>query len=334
AGAQTLALLLGHRDVQIAHMMSVSNIGQAADQVFPSLSGLLPGRIEAVDTDALIEGCDVVFMAMPHGQAVAPAALLAAAGKKVIDLGADFRFRESGVYEQWYKTPHAEPLLTRRAVYGLPELYRDAIRGAQVVGNPGCYPTASILALYPLLKRGLAVKGSIVIDAKSGVSGAGRTPTAGNIFAEVNESVRAYGVASHRHTPEIEQALAEIGGAEQAVSFTPHLIPMTRGILATVYASLREPLSGEALCALYRETYQDEYFVKVHDHGVWPETKWTLGGNFCHIGLTYDARTGRAVVCAAIDNLVKGAAGQAIQNMNLMFGLPENAGLANPPLTP
>ncbi|MCL2678253.1 MAG: N-acetyl-gamma-glutamyl-phosphate reductase, partial [Clostridiales bacterium] len=308
-GAQTMALLLGHKGVQITHMMSIANIGQAADEVFPALRGLLPGKIEAVDTGALIADCDVVFMAMPHGQAIAPTAALAAAGKKVIDLGADFRFRESAVYEQWYKTPHAEPLLARRAVYGLPELYREKIGGAQVTGNPGCYPTASILALYPLLKEGLAVQGSIVIDAKSGVSGAGRTPTPGIIFAEVNENVRAYNVGTHRHTPEIEQALAEISGTEQAVSFTPHLVPMTRGILATAYAVLNKPLSGEALCALYREAYKDEYFVKVHEQGVWPETKWALGGNFCHIGLTYDARTGRAVVCAAIDNLVKGAAG-------------------------
>lgn len=337
AGGELLRLLLRHEGVEISGFVGFSTAGNPLSAAFPYLANepaLQGKRIDPLDADALAEQSDILFMAMPHGQAVAPAMAALAKGKKVIDIGADFRFRDAKIYEEWYKVAHANHALTAQAVYGLPEIYREKIRGAQVVGNPGCYPTASILALYPLVKAGLVELDSLLVDAKSGVSGAGKNPGPGNIFCEADESLKAYNVGKHRHTPEIEQILGEAAGQPVVLNFTPHLVPMSRGILATAYARLQAPSSGAALTALYRETYANEPFVVVHEEGNWPQTKWASGTNLCHIALTYDPRTRRAIITSAIDNLVKGAAGQAIQNMNLLAGFPETQGLQLTPIFP
>ena len=338
AGAELLTLLLAHGESEIIALSDINYTGTAACEVFPHLSGYAPQLkqllIEPTDVDSLAAKCDVVFMAMPHGQAAPLAAKLVAAGVKVIDIGSDFRFTDANVYKEWYKMEHPAQELLPQAVYGLPELFRDEIGGAAVIGNPGCYPTASLLALYPLLKAGIVALDSVIIDAKSGVTGAGRTPAMGNIYCEVNESLKAYNIAAHRHTPEIEMGMTKITGAVNAVSFTPHLVPMNRGILATVYANINIKTAAAVLHDLYVQTYKDERFVIVHGQNIYPQTKWACGTNDCHIGLTYDVRTGRAVVVSAIDNLIKGAAGQAVQNMNILFGLPEVTGLELRPLVP
>lgn len=334
AGGELLRLLLSHGGTEVVHAVDINFIGQKVADIFPYLKVAHELTIEALDAERVAADSDVVFMAMPHGKAIEPALIAYQKGKKVIDIGADFRLTDPLVYKEWYGLDHGATELLAQAVYGLPEIYRDKIKGSRIVANPGCYPTASILALYPLLKNGLVKKGSIIIDAKSGVSGAGRVPNDGNVFCTVDESFKAYKVADHRHTPEIEQVLSNVGGAEQVINFTPHLVPMNRGILATAYADLISDTTGEELTELYQETYQGEYFIKVHKHGNWPQTKWTLGTNDCHIAVTYDKRTKRAIACSAIDNLVKGAAGQAIQNMNLLFGLEENSGLKYSALVP
>ena len=338
AGAELLGLLLSHGESEVIALTDINYIGTAACEVFPQLRGyalqLKHLRIEGTDIGLLSAKCDVVFMAMPHGQAAPLAAKLVAAGVKVIDIGSDFRFTDVAVYKEWYKMEHAAQELLPQAVYGLPELFRDEIGGAAVVGNPGCYPTASLLALYPLLKAGIIALDSVIIDAKSGTSGAGRTPSAGNIYCEVNESLKAYNIAAHRHTPEIEMGMTKVTGSVNAVSFTPHLVPMNRGILATVYANVTTQTDAAMLHELYIQTYKDERFVVVHERNIYPQTKWACGTNECHIGLTYDSRTGRAVIVSAIDNLIKGAAGQAVQNMNILFGLPEVTGLELRPLVP
>lgn len=336
AGGELLRLLAGHGQVKVSHIAAENTgVGEDVKAVFPYLFAYEGYKVEkAADLDYILEDSDIVFTALPHGKAVEVALKAVPQGKKIIDIGADFRFRDASVYEEWYHVKHDAPQLTAGAVYGLPEIYRDKIEKSSVIGNPGCYPTASILALYPLLKNHLVVPESIIIDAKSGVSGAGRKPTGDNIFAQCAESIKAYNVATHRHTPEIEQALGEADGITHRISFTPHLIPMSRGILATTYATLKQELPSEELWSLYKETYAGEAFVHVHDLGVWPQTKWVTGSNSCHIGLTYDKRTGRAVICSAIDNLVKGAAGQAIQNMNILFGLPEGTALGVTPTFP
>jgi len=334
AGGELLRLLTAHEQVIVTHIADSYSIGEDIKKVFPYLFAYEGYKVEEPDIDYILADSDVVFTAMPHGKAVEVAVKAAAQGKKFIDIAADFRFRDAAVYEDWYNVKHDAPQLTASAVYGLPEIYREKIATSSVVGNPGCYPTASILSLYPLVKNHFVEQGSIIIDAKSGVSGAGRKPTENNSFSQCAESLKAYGVATHRHTPEIEQALSDVDGVKHVINFTPHLIPMSRGILATAYATLKQQMSAEELWELYKETYAKEAFVHVHDLGVWPQTKWVSGSNFCHIGLTYDKRTGRAVICSAIDNLVKGAAGQAIQNMNILFGLPEGMALTMTPTFP
>lgn len=290
--------------------------------------------VEDADCDMLKEKADVVFLALPHGLAVDIATKLIPVGVKVVDLGADFRFHDTKTYETWYKVEHKNPQLAKEAVYGLPELWRDEVKGASLIANPGCYPTSAILGLSPLLKNGLIDPGSIIIDAKSGVSGAGRTPSAGNIYTETNETIKAYGVTTHRHTPEIEGMLSRIAQRELTVTFTPHLTPMSRGILSTIYANLLPQADGWDLQELYETAYAEEFFVRVLPKGTLPQTQWVRGSNFCDIGVTVDKRTHRVIVVSAIDNLVKGAAGQAVQNMNLIFGLPENTGLLLPPVFP
>lgn len=334
-GGELLRLLAGHPDCEIAAATSATYAGKAVQEAFPGLANRLSLRFLSDAGSAELAACDVVFLARDNGVAMKEAPALLAAGCKVIDLSADFRFRNIATYERWY-IQHASPELAAEAVYGLPELHRDAIRGARLVGNPGCYTTASILALAPLVEKGteLVDPGSIVIDAKSGVSGAGRSRFGlGTHFSEVNESVSAYKIAgAHRHTPEIEEQLSLLAGRDLTVSFTPHLIPMTRGILATCYVTLTRDMTGDEIRALYRERYAGEPFVYVSD-GL-PATKHTLGTNMLHIGLDVDPRNRRVTIVSCLDNLGKGMAGQAIQNMNLLFGLDETRGLAGGGLWP
>ena len=331
-GGELLRWIAGHPHARVEVAISDTYAGRPASCTFPGLAKR--GDIVFASREASLEACDVVFLARDNGVAMALAPDLVAQGKKVIDLSADYRFRDPAVYDAWYKGPHASPELTRAAVYGLPELHRDAIRRATLVGNPGCYTTAAILALAPLLAHRRIDPATILVDAKTGVSGAGRSKFLLDYhFPELNESACAYKIAgAHRHTPEIEQELSEIAGEPIALSFTPHLVPMTRGILATCYATLPAPVDADTLREEMRRFYADAPFVWVTD--ALPATKHVLGSNMCHIGLGVDARTRRVTVVSAIDNLGKGQAGAAVQNMNLMCGFDETAGLNAPGLWP
>ena len=334
AGAELARILAGHPEVELVALITRNYGGIPFQEVYPHLNKYIPLVCEELDLPALAERADVIFTALPHGHAVPVAVGAAACGTKMIDLGADFRFRNPDTYEAWYKVLHTGRDLQARAVYGLPELHREDIPGASLVANPGCYPTSAILGLAPLLKNGLLDPGSIVIDSKSGVSGAGRGLSLGIHYCEVNENIRAYNVGIHRHTPEIEQELGWLAGEQLTVSFTPHLTPMTRGILSTIYGKLKQPLSGDDVLTLYSNYYQNEQFVRVLPKGKLPSTKNVWGTNHCDLAPVVDSRTGRVVVVSAIDNLIKGAAGQAVQNMNLMFGLPENTALDRPGMYP
>ena len=327
AGVELIRLLGLHPEVQLVLAGTESYQGQEVAAVYPHLRG----RVDLVGQEAAAEAlsqCDVVFTSLPHGVTMALAPDVLGAGGRLIDLGADFRLRDVATYEAWYKKEHTAPELVAEAVYGLPELYREQVRDARLVANPGCYPTACALAAAPLLKAGVVSPQGIIFDAKSGVSGAGRGVNLGVHFSEVNENLKAYNIAGdHRHTPEIEQTLSDLAGEPVVVSFTPHLVPMTRGILATGYFTLTKACTTEQLVDLFREFYAREPFVRVRPAGDLPTTKQVWGSNYCDIGLKVDPRTGRVLVVSVIDNLVKGAAGQAIQNMNLLFGLPETTGL-------
>lgn len=330
-GGELLRILAAHPNVNLKVAVSGTYKGKPIAASFPNLAGHLPSLAFSEYGDgAEIAQCDVVFLAQENGKAMTTAPSLLEAGCKVIDLSADFRFRNVATYEATYKMTHASPDWNARAVFGLPELFAEEIQGKQLVGNPGCYVTASTLALAPLLKHNLAAPSSVIVDAKSGVSGAGRAKFSLDYhYPEINESVSAYKIAgTHRHTPEVEMALSTFCGlSDFALTFTPHLIPMTRGILATAYANLQNASSTSELIALYREFYAGKPFVVVLDEGELPATKHTLGSNRCHIGLAVDKRTRRVTVVSCIDNLVKGAAGQAVQNMNLICGFDETAGL-------
>ena len=327
-GGELIRLLSRHPRARVKTAVSETYKGQPVSAAWPGLSGQSALRFVTYGDGTELAQCEVVFLAMENGRAMDTAPHLLEAGCKVVDLSADFRFGDTSLYKTWYGKEHTSPEWAGRAVYGLADLRSEAVRKAQLVGNPGCYPTASILGLAPLMAGRLADPASVVIDAKSGVSGAGRSKFALDYhFPEVNESVSAYKVAgTHRHTAEIEGALGEIAGDTFPVTFTPHLIPMTRGILATCYATLKSPLTAAELTELYKSFYAERPFVIVLDDRL-PATKHTLGSNRCHIGLAVDARMNRVTVVSAIDNLVKGMAGQAIQNMNLMCGFEETAGL-------
>ncbi len=322
-GARELfGLLARHPHARCVAAVSRETSGTVAD-LHPSLRGRVDLPCEAFDPDRLADRVRCAFLGLPHGAAAEAAAPLLARGVKVIDLSADYRLRDPAVYEQWYKAPHADRGNLANAVYGLPELFADRIRGARLLANPGCYPTSAILGLAPLLAGGHAEPLGLVIDSKSGVSGAGRAPTAKTHFPECNDAMSAYGIGTHRHTPEIEQALAEVAGAEVSAVFTPHLAPMDRGIHGTLYARLTAPLDDAALLELYRGFYAGKPFVRVLTQP--PSTKDSVGTNFCDLHVR--AVKGLAVVVSCLDNLVKGAAGQAVQNFNLMHGLDETAGL-------
>ncbi len=328
AGAELVRLLSAHKNTEITMLASKSYAGQKMSDVYPSLVGVCDIVLEESDTDKAAEKCDVVFTALPHGVSHEVISALYAKGLKVIDLSGDFRYNDIKVYEEWYKVEHACPELLAESVYGLCELHRDEIKNTRLVGNPGCYTTCSILGLAPLLAKGLIETKNIIIDAKSGVTGAGRGLAIDYHFCECTESMKAYKVATHRHTSEIEQELSLLAGEDIKLSFTPHLVPMKRGIFATEYANLKQNVTTEELIAVYKEFYKDEPFVRVYEKGL-PESNHVSGSNFVDIGLTVDERLGRVIVVSAIDNLVKGAAGQAVQNMNILFGLDETEGLKN-----
>ena len=325
AGGELLRILAQHPQIEIGVAVSETYAGKPVSAAFPGMAKLSNVVFEAYGDGSGVKSCEAVFLAQENGKAMHLVPKLLANGSKIVDLSADFRFSDVSVYERVYKITHVAKEENRRAVYGLPELFRDDIQNASLVGNPGCYPTASVLALLPVVSS--VDHNSIIIDAKSGVSGAGRAKFSLDYhYAEINESVSAYKIAgTHRHTPEIEQSLSQILGLDIAVTFTPHLIPITRGMMATCYAKLTEPIDTETLREHYREFYVDEPFVVVCDE--LPATKHTVGSNRCHIGLEVDERTGVITIVSCIDNLIKGAAGQAVQNMNLMLGLPEVAGL-------
>lgn len=326
AGEQLVWILHNHLNVSIEFYGANSYSNVPFNEVYGNYSGFIQDKcVDMEQAVSKLDKIDVLFIALPSGKAFELAKLALSAGVKVIDLGADFRLNSEKVYEAWYGIKHELPSLLDNAVYGLSELNRNRIAECNLLANPGCYPTATILGLAPILKNRLIDSNSIIIDAKSGVSGAGRSANIASLFTECNESIKAYGVASHRHTPEIEQELGKLAGENLVVSFTPHLVPMNRGILSTCYSTLKADLTADELIDIYRDFYKGEYFVKILD-GL-PETRWVKGSNLCHIGIKVDKRTNRAIIVSVIDNLIKGAAGQAVQNMNIMFGLKETTGL-------
>jgi N-acetyl-gamma-glutamyl-phosphate reductase len=331
AGAELVRLAATHPNFTITAVTSEKSAGQSVSSVFPSFKGIVDAQYEALAPEHLTELDDSNFLAMPHTKSQDPVAACIKAGKPVVDLSADYRLKDVGIYEKWYHTPHSHPHLLKDAVYGLPELHRAAIAKSKLVASPGCYPTAAVLQLAPLFAKRLAQPETIVIDAKSGVSGAGRSPALAYHFPEAHESLEPYKIGQHRHTPEIEQELSRLMDTADSVTvtFTPHLVPMNRGILSTAYCKLTRPMQLSDLRTLYREFYAGERFVRLYDDLV-PNPRYIKGTNYCDIGVYQDSRAGWVVIVAAVDNLVKGAAGQAIQAMNLMLGIPEDTGLTAP----
>jgi N-acetyl-gamma-glutamyl-phosphate reductase len=336
-GAELLRLLLVHPRITLTGVTSDRLSGEPLARAYPHLRGLSDLRFHDLDAAWLGEVADVVFLALPHMESQKVMPVLRVRGKKAIDLSADYRLRDAQDYVTWYKAPHVDAAGLREAVYGLPELHRKAIATASLVANPGCYPAGAILAMAPLVKRGLARLDGIVIDGKSGVTGAGaqgRTIDPMYLYTEANENVQAYGLASHRHTPEMEQELGALAGAPVRVSFTPHLIPLNRGLFTTASVPLARPLGTPELREVYREFYAGEPFVRVLDEGERPTTRAVVGSNYCDVAVVADARTGRAVCVSAIDNLGKGGSANGVQNLNVMFGWPERTGLDAPPVYP
>jgi len=332
-GIELARLLSRHPNVKLTVATSRQYAGRAMAEVYPSLLGLVDVVCEDISGTELAHKADVFFTAVPHQTAMAIVPRLLEAGKKVIDLSADFRIHSSAVYEKWYQVHTAKQYL-REAVYGLPEIHRHAIQSARLIANPGCYPTSVILGLAPLLKAGIIKSERMIIDSKSGTSGAGRGAQVGSLYCEVTDGFKAYKVAEHRHTPEIEQELGALCGQDVVVSFTPHLVPMSRGILSTIYADLAEETTTEQIAEVYKAHYAVEPFVRLCPAGSYPATQHIRGANFCDIGFKVDGRTGRIIILSAIDNLVKGAAGQAVQNLNLICGFAETEGLMVAPVFP
>lgn len=334
AGAEIVRLLMGHPEAEIKWYGSRSYIDQRYADIYRNMFQIVEDVCKDDNLDKLAEEVDVIFTATPQGFCASVINEEILSKVKVIDLSADFRIKDVKTYEKWYGIEHKSPEYIKEAVYGLCEINREDIKKARLVANPGCYTTCSILSLYPLVKEGLIDPATIIIDAKSGTSGAGRGAKLDNLFCEVNENMKAYGVATHRHTPEIEEQLGYAAGEEIVLNFTPHLVPMNRGILVTAYASLKEKVSYETVKAVYDKYYEKEKFVRVLDKDVCPQTKWVEGSNYVDVNFKIDERTGRVIVMGALDNLVKGAAGQAVQNMNLVFGLEESMGLDLVPMFP
>lgn len=326
AGIELVRLLSNHPDVSLEILGSQSFDGKKISDVYQNFRHILEKECEKLDLEK-VKNCDIAFTAFPHGASKEVIPQLLEQGVKVIDLSGDYRYDDPKVYEEWYGQPHSSPELLKESVYGLCELYRDDVKKARLVGNPGCYTTCSILGAYPLLAKGIGDTKNIIIDAKSGVTGAGRKADLAYQFCECTENTKAYKIATHRHTSEIEQELSKAAGEKLMLSFTPHLIPQKRGIFATIYINLKKPCTAEELTALYKDFYKSEFFVRIKDTGELPETKHVAGSNFVDIGVAVDKRLNRAVIVSTLDNIVKGAAGQAVQNMNLMFGLDEKTGI-------
>lgn len=334
AGGELVRLLMGHPEAEIVWYGSRSYIDKKYYQAFQNMFQIVEDTCLDDNMEELAKQVDVIFTATPQGFCASMINEEILSKTKIIDLSADFRIKDVKTYEAWYKLEHKSPQFIGEAVYGLCEINREAVKKARLVANPGCYPTCSTLSLYPLVKEGLIDANTVIIDAKSGTSGAGRGAKIDNLYCEVNENMKAYGVATHRHTPEIEEQLGYAAGEKVTINFTPHLAPMNRGILVTAYASLKKEVTYEEVKAAYDKYYDKEKFVRVLDKDVCPQTKWVEGSNFVDVNFKIDPRTKRIIVMGAMDNLVKGAAGQAVQNMNLMFGFEETLGLCQVPMFP
>ena len=334
AGQELVRILLGHKDAEIVWYGSRSYVDQKFASVFGNYMKLVENVCQGDDLEKLAEEADVIFTATPQGYLAGILTESILEKAKVVDLSADYRIKDVATYEKWYGMEHKSPNLIEEAVYGLCEINREDIKKARLIANPGCYPTCSTLSIAPLARRGWIDMKTLIIDAKSGTSGAGRGAKVPNLYCEVNENIKAYGVATHRHTPEIEEQLSYISGETVTLNFTPHLIPMNRGILITAYANIIGEHSEEELKQAYIEDYKDEYFVRVLDDSTPPETKWVEGSNFVDVNIKADPRTHRVIMMGAMDNITKGAAGQAVQNMNLLFGLDETEGLRLVPMVP
>ncbi len=334
AGGELVRLLLGHKNAEIKWYGSRSYIDKKYAEVYQNMFELVEDTCLDDNMEELAKQVDVIFTATPQGLCASMVNEDILSKVKIIDLSADFRLKDVKVYEQWYKLTHKAPQFLPEAVYGLCEINREEVKKARLVANPGCYTTCSILTCYPLVKEGLINPDTLIIDAKSGTSGAGRGAKVDNLFCEVNENMKAYGVATHRHTPEIEEQLGYAAGRPLTLSFTPHLVPMNRGILATAYATLTKQVSYQEVKEIYDKYYKEEKFIRVLEKDMYPQTKWVEGSNYVDINFKIDTRTNRIIMMGAIDNLVKGAAGQAVQNMNLMFGEDEAEGLRLVPMFP
>ena len=334
AGAELVRILTGHKEAEIVWYGSRSYVDKQYADVYRNMFQIVDAACMDDNMDELARQVDVIFTATPQGLCASLVNEDILSKTKIVDLSADFRIKDVSVYEKWYGIEHKSPEFINEAVYGLCEINRDKVKGARLVANPGCYTTCSILTAYPLAKEGIIDMSTLIVDAKSGTSGAGRGAKLPNLFCEVNENMKPYGVATHRHTPEIEEQLGYASGEKTVINFTPHLVPMNRGILATEYASLKKEVTYEEVKAIYDKYYADEKFVRVLKENELPETKWVEGSNYVDINFKIDPRTNRIIMMGAIDNLVKGAAGQAVQNMNLMFGLDEAEGLNLVPMFP
>lgn len=332
--ADLLRLLSGHHGVEPVYISSTENIGRRIDEVYPHLIGFSDLVCQATNLEIIKEICDAAFLALPHGLSVPIVSELAAAGVKCVDLGADFRLKDPQAYQEYYAKVHEAPELLKEAVYGIPELYREEIKQALIVANPGCFPTGAIVPLAPLFRAGVLETEGIIIDSKTGVSGAGKGLRAASMFCEANEGVKAYGVGNHRHGPEIAQELSFAAGEEVECFFAPHLIPMSRGILTTSYSRLKKGIKASDIRDILMRQYGKERFIRLLPEGNMPHTKWVYGSNLLDIGIYSDEKTRRIVLVSAIDNLVKGASGQAIQNLNLILGLDETAALNFPGVHP
>jgi N-acetyl-gamma-glutamyl-phosphate reductase len=330
AGAELVRILSEHSNVELTTLVSRQYAGVRFDSIYPSFKGIVTTECEALDTETVCGKADLLFLALPHKVPMGIVPALLDRGKRVIDLSADFRFQDADTYEAYYQ-PHTSRALIHRSVYGLSEVYREKIKDADLIGNPGCYPTSILLPLLPLVKHRLVKTGNIIADAKSGVSGAGRSLSLGSHYCEVTESFKAYKVAAHRHNPEIDEVLGITAGHAVHITFVPHLIPMSRGMLTTIYAGLSDGVGLSEVKACLSEFYGDKPFVRLLGDDALPETRFVRGTNFCDIGCRVDPGSGRLILVSAIDNLVKGAAGQAVQNMNIMLGVDETTGLDRMP---
>ncbi len=334
SGAELIRILQLHPEVEMSIMASHSTSGQLITEQYPHLQGIAENRLEEINIDEMMGSADLFFFATPSGVSKNLIHRFIEQEIPCIDLSGDHRLKDCDLYEKWYKYSPAPESVLQKSTYGLPELFREEIKNSTLIANPGCYPTATLLGLAPLLKNKKIHMDSVIIDGKSGVTGAGRKASLATHFCEVNENIKAYKLGSHQHIPEMEQVIQAYSGAAATITFTPHLVPMSRGIMCTIYADLVEPMTTEDTLKLYQEFYHDEYFVRIRQENQWPATKEVVGSNYCDIGVTVDERTNRVMIVSVIDNVMKGASGQAVQNMNIMNGWDENAGLIITPVYP